>query len=121
MAYNYAFNNDIMAIHTEIEYAIVEMFNDNGVKRIFLDEGEDGIHQFRMIMYDEWCDGATNQHITSIGIDVDINDDSEIICVEIKLYRDNTDTYYQLDDCVDGNAILWIYDRVYQHFYSVKE
>ena len=120
MAYNYAFNKNIMAIHTEIQYAILDMFNDNGTKKIHLDDGEDGINEFHLIMYDEWCDGATNQHITDIEIEVDTNDDGEIVCVVMKLYCDRGG-YYLLDDCVDGNAILSVYNRVYQHFNSVKE
>ena len=111
--YNHAFDNDIIAIHKEVEFAIVEMFDDNGVKKIHLDDDED---EFTMVMLNDWDGYATTEHITDIEIEVETNDDKEIICVVMRLYCENGGFFY-LDDCVDGNAILQVYNRVYRHFY----
>ena len=53
-------------------------------------------------------------------IEVETNDDKEIICVVMRLYCERGGFFY-LDDSVDGNAILRVYERVYQHFYSVNK
>lgn len=118
--FNYDYNNNIMAIHVKVELEIVDMFKENGVNKIHLNDGEDGINEFTMVMFNEWDDYATTEHITDIEIEVETNDDKEIICVVMRLYCEKGGFFY-LDDSVDGNAILRVYERVYQHFYSVKE
>ena len=117
--FNYGYNNSIMAIHTKVELEIVDMFKDNGVNKIHLDDGEDGINEFTMVMFNDWDDYATTEHITDIEIEVETNDDNEIICVVMRLYCEKGGFFY-LDDSVDGNAILRVYERVYQHFYSTE-
>lgn len=118
--FNYGYNNSIMDIHSKVELEIVDMFKENGVNKIHLDDGEDGINEFTMVMFNDWDGYATTEHITDIEIEVETNDDNEIICVVMRLYCDKGGFFY-LDDSVDGNAILRVYERVYQHFYSVKE
>ena len=44
--FNYGYNNSIMAIHAKVELEIVDMFKENGVNKIHLDDGEDGINEF---------------------------------------------------------------------------
>lgn len=118
--FNYDYNNSIMAIHAKVELEIVDMFKENGVNKIHLDDGEDGINEFTMAMFNDWDGYTTTEHITDIEIEVETNDDNEIICVVMRLYCENGG-FFHLDDSVDGNAILRVYERVYQHFYSVKE
>ena len=118
--FNYGYNNSIMAIHAKVELEIVDMFKENGVNKIHLDDGEDGINEFTMAMFNDFDGYATTEHITDIEIEVETNDDNEIICVVMRLYCENGD-YFLIDDSVDGNAILRVYERVYQHFYSVRE
>ena len=120
--FNYGYNNSIMAIHAKVELEIVDMFKESGVNKIHLNDGEDDADAFYMVFYDEWSDGATNQHITDIEIEVEYDADGDVHCVEMKLYTDNKPNYYfGIDDSADGNAILRVYERVYQHFYSVKK
>lgn len=104
------FFDKVSKVHDEMVTEIANIFKEHNVTKIHL-ECEDS--PLRLQMMDEWGESAYNREITDIEV---ISHDSGMI--EINLYKDNSDTYYDLGDCADGNALLFIYDYVWMHFYQ---
>ena len=103
------FFDKVSKVHGEMVTEIAEIFKENNVTKIHLDDSFCALY---LQMFDEWGQDAYSRHITDIEV---ISHDSGM--TEINLYKDNSDTYYDLGDCADGNALLYIYDYVYMHFY----
>ena len=104
------FFDKVSRVHGEMVTEIANIFKEHNVTKIHLNCGE---FPLRLQMMDEWGESAYNREITDIEV---IAHDSGMI--EINLYKDNSNTYYDLGDCADGNALLFIYDYVWMHFYQ---
>lgn len=109
------FYEKFSCIHQEIVNELVDMFKKNNVERVNIYNEESPLI---LLIEDEWSESAYNRTIDSVGLSV-----SDSGMVDIKLYHNNGshDVFFGLDDCADGRAILYVYEYVYQHFYSVEE
>ena len=100
------FYDKVSAVHQEMVNEIADIFKEHNETKISIVDVECPLY---LQMNDEWGEDAYNRCITDIGCE--INDNGK---VDITLYHN--DTYYDLGDCADGNALLYIYEYVYQHF-----
>ena len=104
------FFDKVSKVHSEMVIEIAEIFKEHNVTKIHLDNED---FPLRLQMMDELGESAYNRKITDIEV---ISHDSGM--TEINLYEDSTNTHYDLGDCADGNALLFIYDYVWMHFYQ---
>ena len=100
------FYDKVSAVHQEIVNEIADIFKEHNETKISIVNVECPLY---LQMFDEWGENAYSKQITDI--ECEINDNG---MVDIKLYYN--DTFYDLGDCADGNALLYIYEYVYQHF-----
>ena len=103
------FYNKVSVLHCEIINEIVKIFKEHNVTKIHLNCTECPL---RLQMLDEWDNNAYNTEINDIEVIVHNSG-----MTEINLYSDGK-TYYTLGDCADGNALLYVYDYVWMHFYQ---
>ena len=96
------FYDKISAVHQEMTNEIANIFKEHNETKISIVDAECPLY---LQMFDEWGEDAYSRQITDIECDG---------MVDIKLY--NNSSYYDLGDCADGNALLYIYEYVYQHF-----
>lgn len=106
------FYNKINSIHQEVVLEMVSIFKENNVTKVNISSEVPLI----LSMFDEWGEGTTNETITDVELET-----NESGIVVIKLYKNNTDTYFDFSDCADGNAILYVYDYVWTKFYAKNE
>lgn len=104
------FYDKISAIHQELVLEIVECFKENNVSKISIADDDSLLI---LNMFDEWGESSINETITDIEVET-----YESGMVVIKLYKDNSETFFNLDDCSDGNALLYVYEYVFRHFYG---
>lgn len=100
------FYDKVSAVHQEMVKEIADIFKEHNETKISI---VNVVCPLYLQMYDEWGEDAYNKQITDIEC---ITNDNGM--VDIKLY--NNETYYDLEDCADGNALLYIYEYVYQYF-----
>ena len=100
------FHEKVSAVHHEMVKEIADIFNEHNETKISIVDAECPLY---LQMDDDWGENAYNRQITDIECKINNNG-----MVDIKLYND--ETYYELGDCADGNALLYIYEYVYQHF-----
>lgn len=100
------FYDKVSAVHQEMVNEIANIFKEHNETKIRIVNVECPLY---LQMNDEWGEDAYNREITDI--ECKINDYG---MVDIKLYNDKA--YYELGDCADGNALLYIYEYVYQYF-----
>lgn len=104
------FYDEISAIQSTIFWEIVYCFKDNNVTKISIDND---VCPLILNMFDEWGKYGINETITDVEVET-----SDSGMVQIKLYKDNSKTFFELEDCTDGNALLYIYEYVFRHFYG---
>ena len=104
------FYNEINAVHQKMVLEIVNCFKDNNVTKISI---ADDVCPLVLTMFDEWGESGINETITDV--EVKTFDSGMVV---IKLYKDNSTTFFELEDCADGNALLYVYDYVFRHFYG---
>lgn len=104
------FYDKISAIHQELVLEIVKCFKENNVSKISIADDECPLI---LNMFDEWGDRGYNETITDIEVET-----YESGMVVFKLYKDNSETFFNLDDCTDGNALLYVYEYVFRYFYG---
>lgn len=97
------FYDKISAVHQEMANEIADIFKEHNETKISIVDAECPLY---LQMFDEWGEDAYSRQITDIECDG---------MADIKLYSNST-SYYDLGDCADGNALLYIYEYVYQHF-----
>ena len=85
---------------------IANIFKEHNETKISIMNAECPLY---LQMNDEWGEDAYNKQITDIECKIE-----EYGMVDITLYNNETD--YDLGDCADGNALLYIYEYVYQYF-----
>jgi hypothetical protein len=102
------FYDKVSAVHQEMVNEIANIFKEHNETKISIMNVECPLY---LQMNDEWGEDAYNRCITDIECETKDNG-----MVDIKLYRDSTQSFYDLGDCADGNALLYIYEYVYQHF-----
>lgn len=102
------FYDKVSAVHQEMVNEIAELFKEHNETKISIVDAECPLC---LQMFDEWGEDAYNREITDIEC---ITNDKGMVMVDIKLYHNTA--YYDLEDCADGNALLYIYEYVYQHF-----
>ena len=102
------FYDKVSAVHQEMVKEIAELFKEHNETKISIVDVECPLF---LQMFDEWGENAYNKEITDIGCEI-----NDYGMVDIKLYNNSTESYYELGDCADGNALLYIYEYVYQHF-----
>ena len=100
------FYDKVSAVHQEMVNEIANIFKEHNETKISIVNVECPLY---LQMFDEWGEDAYSRQITDIEC---ITNDNGM--VDIKLY--NNKPYYDLGDCADGNALLYIYEYVYQHF-----
>lgn len=100
------FYDKVSAVHQEMVNEIANIFKEHNETKIRIVNVECPLY---LQMFDEWGENAYNKQITDIECIIE-----EYGMVDITLYYN--DTYYDLGDCADGNALLYIYEYVYQYF-----
>lgn len=100
------FYDKVSAVHQEMVKEIANIFKEHNETKISIADAECPLY---LQMNDEWGEDAYNREITDI--ECKINDYG---MVDIKLYH--SESFYDLGDCADGNALLYIYEYVYQYF-----
>lgn len=100
------FYDKVSAIHQEMVKEIADIFKEHNETKISIVNVECPLY---LQMFDEWGEDAYSKQITDIECIIE-----EYGMVDITLYHN--DTYYDLGDCADGNALLYIYEYVYQYF-----
>lgn len=100
------FYDKVSAVHQEMVNEIADIFKEHNETKIRIVNAECPLY---LQMNDEWGEDAYNRCITDIGCEI-----NDYGMVDIKLY--NNSSYYELGDCADGNALLYIYEYVYQYF-----
>lgn len=104
------FYDKISKIHQELVNEIVECFKENKVSKISI---ADDVCPLVLNMFDDWGECGINETITDIEVET-----YESGMVVINLYKDNSETFFNLDDCTDGNALLYVYEYAFRHFYG---
>lgn len=104
------FYDKISKIHQEFVNEIVKCFKENKVSKISI---ADDVCPLILTMFDEWGESGINETITDVEVKT-----SDSGMVQIKLYKDNSETFFELEDCTDGNALLYVYEYVFRHFYG---
>ena len=104
------FYDEISAIQNTIFWEIVNCFKDNNVTKISI---ADDVCPLILTMFDEWGELGNNETITDV--EVETTDSGMVV---IKLYKDNSTLFFELEDCIDGNALLYVYDYVFRYFYG---
>lgn len=99
------FYDKVSAVHQEMVKEIADIFKEHNETKISIVDAECPLY---LQMSDEWSEDAYNKQIADIEC---ITNDNGM--VDIKLYNNEV---YDLGDCADGNALLYIYEYVYQHF-----
>ena len=105
------FYDKISRIHQELITEIVNCFKENNVNKIDISYNECPLI---LSMYDEWGEGTINETITDIEIEL------EGLMTTIKMYT-KEHGFFDQSDCADGNALLYVYEYVWSHFYGNKE
>lgn len=100
------FYDKVSAVHQEMVNEIANIFKEHNETKIRIVNVECPLY---LQMFDEWGENAYNKQITDIECNIE-----EYGMVDITLYHN--DTHYDLGDCADGNALLYIYEYVYQYF-----
>jgi hypothetical protein len=100
------FYDKVSAVHQEMVNEIADIFKEHNETKISIVNVECPLY---LQMFDEWGENAYNKQITDIECIIE-----DYGMVDITLYYN--DTHYDLGDCADGNALLFIYEYVYQHF-----
>lgn len=100
------FYDKVSAVRKEMVNEIANIFKEHNETKIRIVNVECPLY---LQMFDEWGENAYNKQITDIECKIE-----DYGMVDITLYYN--DTYYQLGDCADGNALLYIYEYVYQYF-----
>ena len=103
------FYDKISAIHQEIVLEIVECFKENNVSKISIANDDCPLI---LNMFDEWGESSINETITDIEVETH---DSGM--VTITLFTESG-VSFELEDCTDGNAVLYVYEYVFRHFYG---
>lgn len=106
------FYDEISAVRQKMVLEIVNCFKDNNATKISI---ADDVCPLILNMFDELGESGINQTITDIGVETYDN-----CIVQIKLYKDNSNIFFELEDCTDGNALLYVYEYVFRHFYGEK-
>lgn len=104
------FYDKVSVIHQEMVKEIADIFKEHNETKISIADAECPLY---LQMNDVCGENAYNRQITDIECKT-----KNYGMVDIKLYDD--ETYYDLEDCADGNALLYIYEYVYQHFNEKK-
>ena len=104
------FYDKLSAIHQELVLEIVECFKENNVSKISIADDDCPLI---LNMFDEWGESGINETITDIEVET-----YESGMVVMKLYKNNSETFFELEDCTDGNALLYVYEYVFRHFYG---
>lgn len=104
------FYDEISAVHQKMVLEIVNCFKDNNATKISI---ADDVCPLILNMFDEWGESGINETITDVEVET-----SDSGMVVIKLYKDNSETFFELEDCTDGNALLYVYEYVFRHFYG---
>ena len=102
------FYDKVSAVHQEMVNEIADIFKEHNETKISIADAECPLY---LQMDDEWGEDAYNRQITDIECEI-----KGCGMVDIKLYCNSTKSYFDLGDCADGNALLYIYEYVYQHF-----
>lgn len=102
------FYDKVSAVHQEMVNEIADIFKEHNETKISIMNAECPLY---LQMNDEWGEDAYNRCITDIGCEI-----NDYGMVDIKLYNNSTESYFDLGDCADGNALLYIYEYVYQYF-----
>lgn len=105
------FYDRISAIHQEIILEIVECFKENNVSKISIADDD---YPLILNMFDEWGESGINETITDIEVETH---DSGM--VTITLFK-KSGVFFELGDCTDGNALLYVYEYAFRHFYGEK-
>jgi hypothetical protein len=100
------FYDKVSAVHQEIVNEIADIFKEHNETKIRIVNVECPLY---LQIFDEWGENAYSKQITDIECEI-----KGYGMVDITLYYN--DTYYDLGDCADGNALLYIYEYVYQYF-----
>lgn len=100
------FYDKVSAVHQEMVKEIADIFKEHNETKISIVDVECPLY---LQMFDEWGENAYNKQITDIECEI-----KGYGMVDITLYNNETD--YDLGDCADGNALLYIYEYVYKHF-----
>jgi hypothetical protein len=100
------FYDKVSAVHQEMVNEIADIFKEHNETKISIVNVECPLY---LQMFDEWGENAYNKQITDIECIIE-----DYGMVDITLYYN--DTHYDLGDCADGNALLYIYEYVYQYF-----
>jgi hypothetical protein len=100
------FYDKVSAVHQEMVNEIADIFKEHNETKISIVNVECPLY---LQMFDEWGENAYSKQITDIECKIE-----DYGMVDITLYYN--DTFYDLGDCADGNALLYIYEYVYQHF-----
>lgn len=100
------FYDKVSAVHQEMVKEIADIFKEHNETKISIVDAECPLY---LSIFDEWGEDAYSRQITDIECNI-----KGYGMVDIILY--NNDTHYDLGDCADGNALLYIYEYVYQHF-----
>lgn len=103
------FYDKVSAVHREMVKEIAELFKEHNETKISIVDAECPLY---LQMVDEWGEDAYNKQITDIECKI-----KGYGMVDIILYSNET---YDLGDCADGNALLYIYEYVYKHFNEKK-
>lgn len=106
------FYDEISAVQNAIFWEIVNCFKDNNVTKISI---ADDVCPLILTMFDECGKSTINETITDV--EVETTDSGMVV---IKLYKDNSTTFFEPEDCTDGNVLLYIYDYVFRYFYEEK-
>lgn len=102
------FYDKISKIHQELVNEIVECFKENKVSKISI---ADDVCPLVLNMFDEWGESGINETITDIEVEI------EGLMTIIKLHT-KEHGFFDQSDCTDGNALLYVYEYVFRHFYG---